>query len=242
MTAPLFRDRGEAPRRIWVWQPRTFSLDAATGQRGTIVRAAAGAASWDSYGVTQSVVRDRPCWSFAGGGAVPGLEVNTSTYLHWGDWTLPPINLCGLIEFNERGPTSSGGILHIGPDSVAGQSRLSIYYSPNSYRILISNGSNDVASVATVQPSLGQTVRLRWRFRLAGGQHFVQLWQSINGGPEVAAAESAGLAALSSFGTAPKLRVNSIGTSNASAVVYTGGGVIERDDQPLSRLLEALAP
>ena len=69
----------------------------------------------------------------------------------------------------------------------------------------------------------------------------MRLWQSIDGGAEVAAAESSGLTALTSYGTAPKLRLNSIGTANQSAVEYRAG-VIARGDLPLAKLLEAVAP
>lgn len=228
---------------LWAWQPRRLTLDALTGQKGTIVRAASASAPWDSWGASLSVVRDRPCWTFPGAGPVLGLQTTTNTLLHWGDWNLPPgVPLSGLLDFNERGPTNDGGLFYLGPDSATGTPRLVVFYhSANRYQISLTDGTSTVSSAIGITPTLGQRIRLRWQVRLDGGQLYARLWQSTNGGAEVAANESLGLAAFATFGTSPKLRLNSIGASNGSTVAYHGG-VVARGNLSQAQLLEALNP
>lgn len=223
-----------ASRHPWNWIFRGLSLDALSGQAGTLTRTTT-ATGTDSYGASYTAVHSQPTAHYVAGRALAGLLLGTNDTLAWTVNVLPQAS-CGMVRFIENGSLASAGagVFYLGLDAGTG-ARLYIDSSGTQYRITHHNGTSSVTSTLSgTAPVAGDLVELRWRLKADGT---VQLWQSINGGAETAASASGTLTLAAAWG-GTTLRLNSVGTASKGNNVFLGG-VLTFGDQTTSLLQAA---
>lgn len=229
------RDSGRALRHPLVWLARELSVDALTGQAGTLTRTAT-AAPTDSYATARTVVHSQPAWQTDTTHGRTGLLLGASETLAW-PLPLIPQAMSGLVEFIENGTlgTASDAIWYLGSDAASG-AHLYIDSTGTQYRINHYNGTSTVSATMTgTAPTSGQKVRLRWWLYSDGK---VDLWQSINDAAETSPAVSGTLALASAWG-GTTCRLNSKGTANYGAMIGLGC-VVMLGNQTESTLKAAL--
>jgi hypothetical protein len=211
-------------RHGFLWLARELSLNARSGQVGTLVRTASSTAVDDS-GTSGTVFHSQPAWERVDTDADAvrdrmALKLGADL-LSW-PFQPTPAAMSGIVEFIERGTVGvvSDGLFYLGNDGVTG-ARLYIDSTGTFYRLTYHDGTNPaVTSTLAVAPSTGDLVRLHWTI---GGGGIVQLSQSIAGGAWVTAAASSGLALASTWGAgAAKVRLNSKGTGNDGTMAALG--------------------
>lgn len=145
----------------------------------------------------------------------------------------PPQAMSGLIEFIEKGTsvTPGAGVWSIG-DYVLSSPSLQIGAGASGYEI-IHNNAGAVSSALAAFPSIGELVRLRWTLRANGS---VQIWQSVNGGAEVAASSSVSSSLAGSWSEGYSW-LNSLGASNQGFIAYRQSVVVTGADVSLEELL-----
>lgn len=238
MTMPLLAYRRETERALrhpLVWLGRELTVDALTGQAGTMTRAAT-ATPTDSVGTSRTVVHSQPAWQTNTTHSRTGLLLGTNANLAWA-LPLIPQAMCGMVEFVESGTltTASAGVFYLGNDGATG-ARLYIDSTGSQYRLTHDNGSAAVTATMTgTAPTSGQRVRLRWWLYSTGS---VQLWQSINGAAETGPSAS-GTNALATAWAGTTCRLNSVGTANQGNTVALGA-VVMLGNQTEATLLAAL--
>ena len=262
MTLPTLGFRREttpAPRAALVWRARDLSLNAATGQAGTLVRTASALTSWDSSGANAlTVVRERPRWTdnlTTGGTAEVALQLGyvagaLTEYLSW-PCNLIPGACSGLLTFMENETCTIGdahatgaSLFAISNDATLTGPYLSVYANnAGKYRIDHDNDVASVNAVMTTAPVTTNRVRLRWWLTSTGT---VQIWQSINGAAETTPGASGTLALGSIWGTAgspAKYWLNSLGTAGLIGYGYAHftGCVVMPGNQTQATLLQALS-
>ena len=225
MTMPLLgfrRPSGRALGHPLVWMGRELTIDALTGQVGTLTRAAT-AAPTDSYAVARTVVHSQPAWQTNTTHSRTGLLLGTNANLAWALPVLPQA-MSGMVEFIENGTisTANAGVWYLGNDGATG-ARLYLDSTGTQYRLTHNNGSSSVTATMTgTAPTTGQRVRLRWWLYSDGK---VYLRQSINGAAETGPAAS-GTLALASAWAGTTCRLNSLGTANLGNTVALGAVVM----------------
>lgn len=249
-SAGFRRETGLARRWPLVIHPRELTIDALTGQVGTLTRATT-AATTDENGVSRTLNRHQPRWEKSGGvgylrlGAAAGALTEYVTYPC--DLTLT--SLSGLVRFVEAGTAATGDtggagastIFAIANAAVTG-ARISVYAANNGkYTAEYHSGSSSVASQQTGSiVSDGQLITLRWSLVVAGGNATIQLWQSVNGAAEVAASVSSSVA-TGALGTTTLYWLNAMGAVQDYGSMLFGGAVVGLGNQSQADLLEALA-
>lgn len=238
MTLPALgfrRTTGKAYRHPLVWLGRELSVDAQTGQAGTLTRTTT-AAPTDSYGVARTVNHSQPAWQTNTTHSRTGLLLGASETLAW-SLPLIPQAMCGMIEFIENGTlgTASDAIWYLGNDG-ATSAYLNLDSSGTQYRINHYNGTSTVTATMTgTAPTTGQKVRLRWWLYSDGK---VDIWQSINDAAETSPTLSGTLSLAAAWG-GTTCRLNSKGTGNYGAMIGLGC-VVMLGNQTEATLLAAL--
>lgn len=257
-TAEFRRGTTPAPRAAFVWRARDLALNAATGQVGTLVRASAANASWDSYATnTISVVRERPRWasiypqtSLDPAALVLGYVAGALTeYLSWPCGILPQA-MSGLLVFLEQETITIGdasangaGLFCISNPAVTTGPYLTLFgNNAGKYAITHDNDVSQVTATMATAPATSNRVTLRWALTSTGT---VQLWQSLNGAAETTPGASGTLALGALWGTAgsaAQIWLNTQGTAGlAYGYVEMQGVVIMPGIQSQAVLLQALA-
>jgi len=239
---PLGLDVRDPLARRWrypfVWRARELSLDARSGQTGTLVRAAAGNA-FDSDAVALTLPYYLPRWTIAtfsgedlvalrmGGGVDESLK-----------WALPllPRSICLLLDFMENGALSGSLPLLSLTDDAASTPVLSIISNGSAYVAQHHNGTTFVSSSLGAGPSVNDRVRLRLTLSATG---VVQLHQSLNGAGETSSTASSALALASAWAGTPTLYLNSNGLDTFGTVDAIGLALM-LGDQSRDLLLEVL--
>ena len=225
MTLPLLEFRRQSGRALGhplVWLAREFTVDALTGQVGTLTRAAT-AAPTDGNGVARTVVHSQPAWQTNTTHSRTGLLLGTNANLAWALPVLPQA-MSGMVEFVENGTVGSAGagLFYLGNDGATG-ARLYLDSTGTQYRLTHHNGSSSVTATMTgTAPTTGQRVRLRWWLYSDGK---VLLQQSINGAAETGPAASA-TNTLAAAWAGTTCRLNSLGTANLGNTVALGAVVM----------------
>lgn len=231
-TSEFRRAIAVAPRASFVWRARDLSLNALTGQVGTLVRAATGT-SLDSYAVSLTTVRDRPRWHITSGlGAIKLMSIE---YISW-PMPLIPMAMSGLIDFIEDGSLSASLDIMSITNVAAGNASLRVNSSGSFYRVVHNNNVSSVTSTLAAAPTAGQRVRLRWLLLSTGS---VQIFQSIDGAAETTAAASGILALASTWAATTTLFLNGFGATVLGTQINIGV-VVMPGNQTQATLLQAL--
>lgn len=227
MTLPALGFRrltGRAGRHPLLWIARdALSLNALSGQTGTLTATAATTVT-DSFGTTVGTTHSQPPWSYVSGQTMTGLLLGTATKTLAYALPLLPQAMCWLIEFVENGGlgTVAGGVAYLGNDGATG-ARVYIDSTGTQYRATYTDGTTpQTVTMTGTAPTSGQKVQLRLILSSTGT---IQLGQSINGGTETLPAASAATA-LPAIWTGTTFRLNSVGTANYGANIYTAGVVM----------------
>lgn len=231
-TSEFRRAIAVAPRASFVWRARDLSLNALTGQVGTLVRPNTGT-SLDSYAASLTTVRDRPRWHITSGlGAIKLMSVE---YLSW-PMPLIPMAMSGLIDFIEDGSLAAGLEIMSIANAAAGNASFRVNSSASFYRVVHNNNVSSVTSTLAAAPTAGQRVRLRWLLLSTGS---VQIFQSIDGAAETTAAASGTLALATAWAATTTLFVNGFGATNIGTQINLGV-VVMPGNQTQATLLQAL--
>lgn len=212
LTAPAL-----TPVSRFRWQARRASLDALTGQTGTLVRASTGTAV-DVTGTTYTAGHSMPRWEnrdFSGGGSryELGLRLTTDDLTWAANW-LPETGTL-YVELSEEGTrtTANAGLVYLGNDGQTG-ARLILDSDGTNYRATIHNGTTSQSiSLATATPTTGQMTRLAVQLEDTGGNQRVRLLLSIAGGAVTETAYSSTVSRAAAWGTGAKLRLNRVGSA-----------------------------
>lgn len=237
MTAPtgLFRREVTAAyRHPLIWLARDLTIDARTGQAGTLTRTTTKAVP-DSGGTNRTVNHSQPGW--VGNTAVPSLDLGASESLQWA-FSTKPTAMCGLIDFYENGTLASAGLPLL---TICGATFLAptLYLDVSAglkYQITHNNNVSSVTATLAAAPTSGQRVQIRWWLYSDGK---VQLWQSINGAAETTPGASGTLALASAWNGTPALYLNAKAVSSYGANRFIGC-VVMLGNQSQAKLLEAL--
>lgn len=206
------------------WQARRGTLDAITGQVGTLTRANTGTAV-DITGVTYTARHSMPRWEnrdFLAGGARYELGLRMSTDdLTW-DANWRPETGTLYVEFSEEGTrtTAGAGLVYLGNDGQTG-GRLILDSDGTNYRATIHNGTTSQSvSLATATPTTGQMVRLAVQLADTGVNQIVRLLLSVNGGTVTTTAYSSTVARTATWGTGARLRLNRTGNAGTQGSTW----------------------
>lgn len=207
------------------WQARRGSLDAVTGQTGTLVRTATGTAV-DTSGTTYTAAHSMPRWEsrdFQSGGTRYELGVRLAADdLTWeANWR--PETATWFGEFSEEGTrtTANAGLLYLGNDGQTG-ARLLVDSTGTDYRVTLHNGTTSQSvSLATATPTSGQMFRLGVHLEDDGTNQRARLiLEVLATGTETLSAWTTPIARASSWGTGAKLRLNRIGSAGTQGSTW----------------------
>lgn len=214
-----------APLARFRWQARRASLDALTGQTGTLVRAATGTAV-DSGGTTYTAAHSMPRWESrdywnTGTRDTLGLRLAADD-LTWAYNGTPEASTL-LVEFSEAGTrtTSGAGLLYLGNDGQTG-ARLLVDASSNQYRATIHNGTTSQSvSLATTTPTTDQGAMLAVQLDDDGTEWRVRLLLRVHPtGTDTVTAWSTALTRAASWGSTTKLRANRVGSAGTQGSTW----------------------
>lgn len=164
---------------LFRWQARRLTLNAITGQIGTLVRASTGTAV-DGLGTTWTAGHSMPRheardWSGTGVRDTQGLRMTTDD-LSWPVNFLPGAGTL-YVEFAEVATISaSATLVYLGNDAQTG-ARIKVDSAGTYYRAILTDGSASETVTAAVAPTADQCARLavqvqfsddltQWRHRL----------------------------------------------------------------------------
>lgn len=207
------------------WQGRRGSLDALTGQAGTLVRAATGTAV-DINGTTYTAGHSMARWEnrdFANSGSRYELGVRLSTDdLFWAaNWR--PETATFLVEFSEAGTrtTANAGLLYLGNDAQTG-ARLLIDSTGTNFRATVHNGTtSQTSTLSTATPLTNQGTRLALQLEDDGTNWRVRLVLRVFAtGSQEFSAWTTPIARAATWGTDAKVRVNRIGSAGTQGSTW----------------------
>jgi hypothetical protein len=202
-------------RALFRWQARALTTTAITGQEGALVRAATGTAV-DSTGATYTAVHSMPRWESRtfGDGARVGLRLAADDLAWPVLWTPRTASL--LVECAEAGTrtTAGAGLLYVGNDAQSG-ARWTLDSTGTNYRATVHNGTTSVsATLSTATPTTGQGAYLLMQVEDTGTTWRVRLLLSLPSGfGETVTGWSSTIARAATFGAAPQLRLNRVGSA-----------------------------
>lgn len=207
------------------WQARRGSLDAITGQTGTLTRAATGTAV-DVNGTTYTAGHSMPRWEsrdFTNGGARYELGLRLAADdLAWTANFLPRTSTV-LIDFAEAGTrtTSGAGLFYLGNDGQTG-ARWIVDATSNNYRVTIHNGTTSQSvSLATTTPTTDQGAQLLAHLDDDGTNQRVRLTLRVLAtGVETTTAWSSTVTRAAAWGTGAKVRVNRVGSAGTQGSTW----------------------
>ena len=228
-SAPSVRRRGVPvvlSDALFRWQARYSSLDAITGQVGTLTRAATGTAV-DASGATYTAVHSMPRWEsrdWSGGGVRDALGLRlVADDLTW-DFNAAPVAGTLYLEGAEVSTVSgSGGLLYLGNDAQSG-ARVKVDSTGTYYRSVLHNGTtSDTVTLGTAIPATGQVFRLavqiqesddgtQWRQRL--------IVDTLRDDGEVATDWGSYITKPTAWGTTTRIRVNRAGSAGTQGSTW----------------------
>ena len=205
------------PAALFSWHGRFASLDALTGQVGTLTRAS-NVAVQSTGGPNPTVVDGYPAWYAYSGWAPSPDPAVLGLYTPSGDLTWPldaaPQSLTVLLEgINTEGatPVNGGGVLHLGNDGATGNA-LSIVGTATTYQLTLTTGAGSVTS--TLSSPVGN---VRWRLLVQlednGTTQRVRFGISISESVLNMEAWTATLTRAAAFPSGSKVRLNRIGSA-----------------------------
>lgn len=197
------------------WLARYASLDAITGQAGTLVRAATGTAV-DANGTTYTAGHSMPRWETRD--SVLGLRLAADD-LTW-DCNWVPETATILIRMSEAGTrTSGGGLLYIGNDGQTG-GRLIVDASSNQYRATIHNGTTSQSvSLTGSTPTTGNAADLLVNLLDTGVNQSVRIARWLSG-VETVTSYSSTVTRTATWGSGAKVRANRIGSAGTQGSTW----------------------
>lgn len=207
------------------WQARRASLDALTGQTGTLVRAATGTAV-DANGTTYTAAHSMPRWEArdywnTGTRDTLGLRLAADD-LTWAYNGAPETSTL-LVELSEAGTrtTSGAGLVYLGNDGQTG-ARLIVDASSNNYRATIHNGTTSQSvSLATATPTTGQGAMLAVQLEDDGTNWRVRLVLRVHPtGADSVTAWSSTVTRAAAWGSTTKLRLNRVGSAGTQGSTW----------------------
>jgi hypothetical protein len=212
--------RATAPALIPVsrfrWQARRGTLDALTGQPGTLVRASTATAV-DLTGATYTAGYGMPRWehrAWSGSSRYElGLRLTTDDVTWPASWAPETATL--YVECAEAGTrtTSGAGLVSVANAAVTG-ARLVLDSDGTDYRATIHTGSTSASvSLATATPTTGQMAQLALQLEDDGTDQRVRLLLSVGGGAVTTTAWSSTVTRAAAWGTGATLRVNRVGSA-----------------------------
>lgn len=206
------------------WQARRGTLDAITGQVGTLTRASTGTAV-DITGTTYTARHSMPRWEnrdFNAGGSRYELGLRmTADDLEWAANWLPETGTF-YVEFSEEGTrtTTGAGLLYLGRDDQTG-ARLFVNSSGTNYQATIHNGTtSQTIALATATPTTGQMARLAVQLLDSGGNQQVRLILRVGSGSDTTTAYTTAITRAAAWGTGAKLRLNRIGNAGTQGSTW----------------------
>lgn len=206
------------------WQARRGTLEAVTGQTGTLTRAATGTAL-DITGTTYTAGHSMPRWEnrdFSSGGSryELGLRMAADDLTWDANWVPETGSL--LVEFSEEGTrtTANAGLVYLGNDGQTG-ARLILDSNGTNYRATIHNGTTSQSvTLSTATPTTGQMARLLVQLEDTGGNQRVSLTLRVGAGADTAAGFSATVTRAATWGTGAKLRLNRVGSAGTQGSTW----------------------
>jgi hypothetical protein len=198
------------------WQSWRGSLDALTGQTGTLTRAATGTAV-DGIGTTYTAAHSMPRWETRGGDLGLRLAADDLTWpLAFGfeSATL-------LVSFSEAGTrtTTNAGLVYLGNNGISG-ARLYIDSTGSNYRAVLNNGSASVTATLTGDtPTTGQRCDLLVHIDDDGTNQRIKLTRVILG-VDTATAWTATQARAASFAASSFVRANRMGSAGTQGSTW----------------------
>jgi hypothetical protein len=211
-TAPVL-----TPGALFSWHGRFASLDALTGQVGTLTRASASTSNdtnqgaWSvGYGYPRWFVYNN--WVLSAEPNVTGLAAQSPENATW-PMEFVPQSMTILIEgINlQAAPINGGGVLHLGPDSGTGTA-LAITGTATTYQLTFTNGTSSVSS--TLSTAVGNArIRLVAQIEDNGTTQRVRLGISISEAAFVFEAWTSTLTRAATFPSGSKIRLNQIGSA-----------------------------
>lgn len=200
------------------WQGRLGSLDALTGQAGTLTRAATGTAV-DANSATYTAGHSMPRWEWRH--ASLGLRLAADDLTWPCNWVPEKATL--LIDLSEAGTrtTAGAGLLYLGNDGQTG-GRLVVDASANEYRATIHNGTTGQSvSLATSTPTTGTQARLVVQLDDDGTNQRVRLMCAVVGGAgEATTAWSSTVTRTATWGATACLRANRVGSGGTQGSAW----------------------
>lgn len=206
------------PQALFSWQARFASLDALTGQTGTLTRAStAGTIASDDAGPVLVGYGDPrwysyPNWEASDDPRVTGL-IAQSEHVEW-PLEFVPQSFTVIVEgINTNGatPINGGGILHLG-NAAATPAQLSIVGTATTYQLALQTAGGTVTS--TLSTAVGD---VRWRILAQmednGTTQRIRLGISVTEAAFAWDAWSSTLARAATFPSGSKVRLNRIGSS-----------------------------
>lgn len=211
-TAPVL-----TPGALFSWHTRFASLDALTGQVGTLTRASVTTSvdttqgSWTAgYGYPRWY--SYPAWNLSADPFVNGL-IMQSEDVAWPMDFVPQSLTVYMEGINANGavPVVAGGVIHLGNDAATGNS-LSITGTSTTYALTLTTGAGSVTS--TLAAAVGN---VRWRLVAQmednGTTQRIRLGISINEAAFVFEAWTATLTRAATFPSGSKVRINRVGSA-----------------------------
>lgn len=206
------------------WQARRATLEAITGQVGTLTRAATGTAI-DSTGTTYTAGHSAPRWeardySATGTRDTVGLRLAADDLTFAANWFPETASL--LVEFSEDGTrtTAGAGLVYLGRDDQTG-ARLIVDSDGTNYRATIHNGTASASvSLATATPTTGQSARLVVQLDDDGVNQRVRLLLRVGAGSDTTTAYSSTVARAAAWGAGALLRLNRVGSAGTQGSTW----------------------
>jgi hypothetical protein len=211
-TAPVL-----TPGALFSWHGRFASLDALTGQVGTLTRnfpTTSVDTNQSSYSVPYGYPEwyVYPAWNLSADPIVTGLIMGASDTAWPIDFV--PQSLTVYMEgINANGatPVNGGGVLHVGNDAATGNA-LALTGTATTYALTLTTGAGSVTS--TLSSAVGN---VRWRLAAQlednGTTQRIRLGISINEAAFVFEAWTATLTRAATFPSSSKVRLNRIGSA-----------------------------
>lgn len=209
------------PPALFSWHGRFASLNALTGQIGTltatsadntvdgndaIVLAGYGVPAWYSY----------PIWFPSPEQRVLGLFMrSTRDALTWPSEITPQTMTVLLEGINTNGltPVNGAGVLHIGNDAATGNA-LSIVGTATTYQLTLTTGGGSVSATLT-EPMGNFRYRMLAQLEDNGTTQRIRIGASLNESAFNWSAWSSTLTRASSFPSGSKVRLNRIGNTGS---------------------------
>lgn len=201
------------------WQGRRLSLDALTGQVGTLTRAATGTMV-DSNGATVTAAHSMPRWESRTwlGSAGVGLRLAADDLTWTCGWSLEEGTL--LVEAIEVSSIGSGkGLAYIGRDDDTGN-RLVVRGTGSTFAVDLKIGANTSTATFGSAVAADDDVQLVVQVDDDGVDMKVRIGGAVNGTPVAFSAWGTSIARGTAWGTGAKVRANRVGSAGSQGSTW----------------------